>query len=505
MNREDLLAIDVASEIRSLCEAQLRGTWQMPAELVRLAIRSGATKVVVTAGRRRFSVGWENAPIERSTLESLATAFDESVEAASRQQAIAELESSGAEALLWGGGVPGAKLKVDRIASGRRTRLNRIDGHRPRLAVSDDATLKDGVAIQWGCSKLDRRRAVMWLRMACRFADAEVLVNGQPIDRGFVRGLYQVSLGEPLPCTIGLTRRGEEPVLWLLRDGVVAARATVPGYPSFEAAVELGGVVRGVASSSDLRRQVTPFVAELSDRAAWMMIQVAGRSDRLTGPDGQRLVALLLHAARRNLRMHEIRALPLLSSLGGGEQLLSLVRLEALARRRGGRLSAIDRGEDTSDLLVDPGTVIVASSEVRSLLSDVTGIQFQSPPRRRAGLVRRLTDGLKQSARWVSERTRGALRHRVLPAAELTDGERRVLSMLRAVISPRTVEIGDGGRLCRTSSGFVLPRTDPALVAAARLVDDEPAWLYPLALALRIGREQGGALQNRWKSLVARL
>jgi hypothetical protein len=59
--------------------------------------------------------------------------------------------------------------------------------------------------------------------------------------------------------------------------------------------------------------------------------------------------------------------------------------------------------------------------------------------------------------------------------------------------------------LCRTASGFVLPRKDPAVVAAGRLAIDEPGWLYPLVLALQLGEPRSGTLRNRWKSLVDRV
>ena len=36
-------------------------------------------------------------------------------------------------------------------------------------------------------------------------------------------------------------------MLWLLQDGVVSARAGIPGYPPFEATVELGGVAAVIA------------------------------------------------------------------------------------------------------------------------------------------------------------------------------------------------------------------------------------------------------------------
>jgi hypothetical protein len=498
----EFFAIDVASEIRSLCDAQLRGTWQMPAELVRYAIRSGATKVAIASRRRGFTVSWKGGPLRLSTLDSLTVALDDTAKSGVRQQAIADLESSGAEALLWAGGVAGARLHIKSVANGQRVTFSRRAGRPPRLRSSAQPAASDQVALRWGCAKLDRRRAELWLNLACRFAGAEITLNGRPAARGFSGGLYRTRLEQPVPCTIGLTRHGEEPVLWLLREGIVAARAVLPGYPPFEAAVELGSVVTGPAASSDLRRAVVPFVPELCERAVGMMIEVAGRPRRLSGAPGQRLVALLLRAARRDLRAREIRSLPLFATPSGDGKPLSLAQLERMATQGRGRLFAVEPGDDGAGLLADAAATVVASPEVRGLLTELTGIRCHQPPRQRLRWWRRLVDGVRARGRRTVERCRGILAPRAVQEEALTVGERRLLALLRAALSPRTVDLGGGGGLRRTSSGLVLPRFDPAVVATVALVEEDPAWLYPLVLALRLGPPALGSLQQDWRNWV---
>ena len=46
-----LLTIDVESELRKLTQAQLQGPWQLPAELVRAAVRQGAATPSLAATR----------------------------------------------------------------------------------------------------------------------------------------------------------------------------------------------------------------------------------------------------------------------------------------------------------------------------------------------------------------------------------------------------------------------------------------------------------------------
>ena len=498
----EFFAIDVASEIRSLCDAQLRGTWQMPAELVRCAIRSGAAKVSIASRWRGFAVSWRNGPLPLSSLDNLAVALDDTAESGVRQQAIADLESGGAEALLWAGGLAGARLDIESVANGQRITFSRRAGRPPRLRPSTQPAAPDEVVVRWRCSKVDRRRAELWLHMACRFSGAEIILNGRPTLRGFSGGLYRTRLEQPVPCTIGLTRHGEEPVLWLLREGIVAARAVLPGYPPFEAAVELGSVVTGPAASSDLRRAVVPFVPELCERAVGMMIEVAGRPRGLSGAPGQRLVALLLRAARRDLRAREIRSLPLFATPSGNGGPLSLAQLERMATQDGGRLFAVEPGDDGAGLLADAAATVVASPEVRGLLTELTGIRCHQPPRQRLGWWRPLVDGARARGRRAVERCRGTLAPRAVPEEALSVGERQLLALIRAALSPRTVDLGGGGGLRRTSSGLVLPRFDPAVVATVALVEEDPAWLYPLVLALRLGPPALGSLQRDWRNRV---
>lgn len=502
MKTDAFFTIDVDSEIRSLCAAQLRGTWQMPAELVRSAIRFGARVVDVDKNLRGFTVSWRGGPVGIAILKSLEAALDDSVETERRQQAIADLERSGAEALLWAGGAAGAHLNIRSAVDGGHVRLTRRAGRRPSLNSIPKTSPADEVVVRWSCSKIDRRRAAVWLRTACRFSDAEIRVDGRPVARGFSDGMYRTRLEEPVRCTIGLTRHGEEPVLWLLREGIVAGRAVVPGYPPFEAAVELGGVVTGAAGSSELRSAARPYVRHLCERAVDMMIEVAGRPGRISRDKGQRLLSLILQSAKRNFRVEEIRSLPLLPTLSRVNELLPLSRLEAMAGRRAGRLFAVEPGATGSVVPADAASTIVASSEIRSLLTELTGVRFQPPPRRTLSLKRRASTAVRSAVSRTLERVRGIFGSSTVPLDRLSPGEVRLVAMLRAALSPKKVEIGNGKRLRRTASAYVLPRRDPAVVAAVLSVEEDPAWLYPLVLALKLDAPSFGSLRKDWAACV---
>ncbi len=494
----DFLSIDVASELDTLCEAQLRGTWQVPAELVRLALRLGATAVSVEGRGRGIGISWRGPKIGEAPLADLASALDPKRSSSDRQRAIAALESSGMEALLWAAGLRGSRIRV--TSSGGRHHVLYEGRHRrrPRVEGGGGQTATEGVDIEWRCAGLDRRRALRWLAVAARFSRAEVEIDSRPAPRGFAGGLYSVRIEDPLPCRIGLTRHGEDPVLWLLQNGVVSTRASLPGYPPFEAAVELGGCVAPGASGADLRRAVTPFLVEIVDRAVWMMLEVADRLSSMDESHRQRLSLLLLRSARKGIRSREICAVPLVRSCGD-DRLLTVDEIREMAARHGGLLQVLETRDAEGEALVDPRSTLVASSEAREILSELADVRFQTPFRRHRSFGRRLAARLWILGIGLSRRMRGLQPRRRVRETELNPRERRVLGSLREAVAPVELELWEGkGAIAKSSSALVLPLSNPAVEAASQLVTDQPAWIYPALLALDTGERVPDEIRRAW-------
>jgi hypothetical protein len=338
--------------------------------------------------------------------------------------------------------------------------------------------------------------------MATRFVEGTVRVNRRPVPRGFVGGLYHMRLNKPLPCRVGLTRSGEHPVLWLLKDGVVSARAGIPGYPPFEAAVELGGLVPGGASSADLRKAVAPYVNELVDHAVWMMVKVADRSGDMSDRDRFRVTALLLQAARRRLRDEEVRRIPLIPTATGREKRLSLEDIRRLAPRYGHVLAAIDPDAVSGDGLVEPAATLVASSEIRGLLSELTNVRFQAPYRRTHRFTDRIRHGVRRRATDISRRIRGVAGSRPLARDAMREDELSLVAVLHAADPSRNIALCEGRGMVRLSSrGLLLPRENPVAIAGAACVKGDEAWAYLVLLALDAGGTPPKSLRERWRKL----
>ena len=495
---ENILSIDVSSELETLCEAQLRGIWQVPAELVRLALRIGADEVAVDRRRRGFGISWNGPLIDGAVLANLRAALDMNSGPGDRQRAIAAIEGSGMEALLWASGLRGARIRIA-VADGREQWWFECRRRRPCLTKKFSAEGSNAVEIEWRCQGLDRRRAMKWLAIAARFAPARVVVGGNPGPRHFVGGLFHLRVEDPVPCRLGLTRTGDDPVLWLLRDGVVSARATIPGYPPFEAAVELRGFVAQGASSADMRRAVTPYLEELVDRAVWMMVEVSDRLAEMATRDASRICLLLLRAARKGIRAREICRLNLVPNAADGHRRLSVDDIRELAERSGGVLSAVDHGEHVGEGPVDPESTLLASSEIRDLLTELTGVRFQSPTLRESDVPSRVVEGLRALSSRLVRRLRGLFARREVVLEELQPREITTLAALRTALSPAGVYLVEGyGFTGRTARGVVVPRSGPAMAAGAGLVAAEPVWLYPLLLALDTGSDPPDELRESW-------
>ena len=496
---DGFLTIDVSSELETLCEAQLRGTWQVPAELVRLALRIGVANISVQSRRRRFEISWKGPTIDDEVFANLRSALDTSLDSEGRQRAIAAIERSGMEALLWAAGLGGARLQVVCSDHDRRWVFENRNRRRQHRYLGSGSGPPPSVVIQWRCAGLDQRRASRWLAIASRFAPARVFVDGAVLPTGFVGGLYHLQLEEPVACKLGLTRAGDEPVLWLLRDGVVSARASVPGYPPFEAAVELGGLVAPGASAADMRRAVTPFLSELVDRAVWMMVQVSGRLSEMAAGERERLGILLLRAARKGIRTAEICKLPLLEMASDDELCLSVEGIRQLADQRDGVMAAIEASERAAGDFMDPQSTLIASCEVRQLLAKLTEVRFQSPSRRYRSFRRRITDRLRAMAVHLRRRIRGLILHREVPPGDQRPHESEVLEAIRSAMFPNGVRLCEGrGSTGWNAGGVVVPRSHPAIVAGAYLISVDSAWLYPLLIALDMGLDPPEDPRSRW-------
>ncbi|MEE8523183.1 MAG: hypothetical protein V3T72_04570 [Thermoanaerobaculia bacterium] len=520
MNRDvsSLLRIDFEAALAKLAWAQLQGAWEIPAELARLAIAAGAGAVAIDVAPNRLVLRARGARVERRTVSNFASMLDPELEPEDRHRAMVELE--GAQAFVLSAiACSSIKSAVLRIGGDQGMKLEMRAG--AELSVVNPGTVGEDptdLHLEIEGLPLDADKAVRWLSRAGRFAALPVTVNGRRIDLGFKEPLitgradavcrrqlvFGAESGQPspeLPALIAISSRGSAPRLWLLRHGIIATRATIPGHPAFEAAIEMAPGIRdgGRPSPADLRERLGPYLHSILDSAARLIIRLGGDADPMPEPTRARVARLLLEAVRKRLRVAEgsgVRIFTLFHARGR-----ELVSIDEIARRvrveSGGvcTLDAISPDQDPEDFVVPERGVLVLSESERALLGEHLCAVFDTPPARlRPSLSRRLLGRLADGAPILRLR-RGE------PVAEsaLSASERRFLSRLRAALasaaegdaSAVVFFTGDGAAF-RNRDGIVLPRSNPTVRHAVRVVERDSTWLYPAMVSLLEGSRYQG-------------
>ena len=478
MRIEEIFAIDVGAEVATLCSAQLQGPWQLPAEVVRLAIARGASRVEIARCRGGLQLEIDGVAASPDELADLVTILDASAEGVARQNAISRIEGGGGSALMWLCGFPGARLRLSCRSGGRDHRIEVRRGS-AELGGAEAASGPPGSSLRWWCSRRQARRAVAWLRTSLRFVPIPVLVDGRTVDRGFSGGLYRMRLADPLPAEIAVTDSGDAPILWLLEHGVLSARAVVPGFPAFSAAVEMGGIVASGASAAELRTAANPNLPRLIDQAVRMMGLLVDRLPSVEEPVRSRLTTLLLRWAILDERRDQIMALPMVRLNDCSVvRMITPAELGRIAERRGGIISAVDPA--TVGPFGGRGLLVEATAEERSLLAELLGVRFEQ---RSAGsgpweLGMRVHAAVRRG--WA--RLRAIVGPRSLGRHELTSDE--VAFLDAAATAGVEIELTRGSGPARSlGSRTLVGRDRPEVRAAVGAAAEGAEWLYPALLA----------------------
>ena len=533
-----LLTIDVESELRKLTQAQLQGPWQLPAELVRRAIRGGATRIEVELGRTQLSVRSRGGGVPYSVLRELTALLDPRRSPDRRHRALSELERAGALSLLGLVGLEPSFLRIVSPATADSPALGiswRRGGNVELQRFEPPGPTRVEVTVRG--ARLDRARARAWLAEVARHAPVEIEVDGRPLmpaGGGFEDAFSITRIRRPVTATIALPREGELARLYLLQDGLVATHMSVADAPCFEAAVETGTLAEPSASAARLREVIQPLVPAIVEAAIEHMIRVGERGASLATSDRSRLSRLLLHGARRygeqanrgskseqpaagagreaaGFGLKTIARLPLFRGLerDGRERWCDLLALRQSVQDEGGErlLTALFPDQDPTEFASD-GRIFVLDESERALLGELLELGFRQPRRRveaRRGpleLLRELPSLLRGHGLVAALRPGG----RAILDAELAPEERSLLVQLRAQLEGCEIAMCTGsGPVRRIGAGphkLLLPRESARVRSAVIAVGRDPTWVYPALLALLDGRDFPERARKRWKLVV---
>ena len=427
----ELLRIDIEAELRKLTVAQLQGPWQLPAELVRRAVRAGATRVEVLLSRGGCIVRDDGEPLPADQLAELQAMLDPRAAAERRHRALLALEGAGGLALLALAGLGATQIEVRSRSGGKCRQLTWLSRHvHPTLSESADPSGPRGTEVLLRGAELDPARARNWLRDVGRFAPGELRVDGQLVNHGLRSYLacenFSIGARDQPPRLHGhvaVAAHGEQARVWLLHGGVIATHLGLSSVPCFDAVVEIGAAAPLQATAADLRAAVNPHVNALADLGVGLLIHLASRLPDLEQLSTQaRIVTLLLQAVRTRRRLRELMAVPFLPCWtpqspqlprGRPARWLSLADLPSNPLNQSNQITqpnqpnqprneppvvlALYPEQAPDDYALPDAPVLRLDAAERSVLTELFGLRFRAPPPRSdADTLSRLRSGLRQ-------------------------------------------------------------------------------------------------------------
>lgn len=439
-------------------------------------------------------------------LQWVATLLDPSRSNEDRHAALTALEKHGELALLGAAGLNCRRLQVSTQGSNGQTTLTFERGRGPILRqLADSGPFATTITIV--SPQLDRRQIGHWLRSVARFAHIPVLVDGTPVAHGLDDVIARGQLRPPFRGVVAVPRDGETARVWLLEHGVVTGHVTVPEAPAFEAAVELGSEATDL-NPARLRDQVSQSVKELVDQAAALVVEIGPRVRELALADRTQIARFVLEAVHRGVRADQIATVPVFRVAhadGMHWESLQGLRTIAIPDPSGVRvLTSIFPGQRPDRFALGHTPALIADATERSRIAELLGVRFRPPARRETDgtalvLIRRAIDSGRRALTRALARLFHLRSGRVLDDAQLGPPELEFLEHLRTHLVGDSKAGLHGIRLCegagpaRLSSGPLaelrLPRHNPTVLAAVRAVNADPAWVYPVALALLDGHE----------------
>ncbi len=472
------LAIDADAAFEVVAHEQTGGRFQVPAELVRMAVKFGATEVRIGISRREIVIEAPGAVVPGTILEAVGKVMGGG-EGQARLAALELVEEAEASALVWALGLDPRRMGVAVRNGGRTMRLGAGRHRRPEVSVEPSGGM-DAIEIEISGCRFDAARARRWLGIACRFVRIPVVLDGRDQRRDLDSGCFRVRIDQPIPATLALGVGLETPRLWLLRHGVVVSRVSVAGRPAFEAVVELRDVVRGRASASSVREAILPHVGALVTRAVRSTLKVVGRLESIRHDCRRRIRLCLLEAARQGIQRTAVEHAPLLELIEGGRS--RWISLDALRRRPGPPPPVVDR-EVRNGILAGP--CLLLSPAERERVADLSGIVLRAAVRRRVSVRERW----KGAGRRILEGLSFLCGRLIFSRRKPSDEESALIQALEGCCTDRgrpvVVEMWRGaGRPRRWGRRLILPRRGRLTRAAVAALAYDADALYPVTVAL---------------------
>jgi hypothetical protein len=417
----EFLSIDVDAQLRKMSSRSFRSPHEYPVELVRDALRRGATRVDVRIGRRNVVVGDNGATRDSRQVKKLHRLLNPQLPSWERHTALEELSAAGKLGILAAWAPAPSLVQVYSDGSGWSWSAGE-----EATQLADCPTRHNLVVI--------RRRSDGWrkerseLAEACRFSPVKIVLDGK--ECGVHMGLLHDLIAAPVNPIAGVAggmvwipRRGDVCRVHLLEHGVrwktAAFSASKTGFV-FEAAIECAGRLPDEARRN-LRGSALRLYFALVNSYEALPSEMRKRVDEL--------IFSHYRATGDNVIVDRFGAFMRLQD----RRLLSYRDVKQMVTQ--GPVSVLKPGERPQRYCIDAAHTLVLTPRQRDFLAD-EGIPLASPrprPRTPARLRSWLFD-LGARLRKVRGRF-GMASSNILPAEQMEPEENLLLEQLEAMVN----------------------------------------------------------------------
>ena len=217
---EDLLRIDVDSEIRKLARQRFKTVGDYAVELIKYAASCQPMLIDIEATSRHLKLTHDGRDFPMASLKRLIVIFDEGRSAASRHNALVELEKDEGFRLLAAFSVERARVSFSGRVDGRKRGLEFSPS---KGARSFDASRQEDPCIVVKGRARNPRLEKRLIVEACKYSIVPVRLNGERINRGprIEQHLLDVDIRNArLHGTVGLPYKSDLTRIVQLKNGI---------------------------------------------------------------------------------------------------------------------------------------------------------------------------------------------------------------------------------------------------------------------------------------------
>ena len=427
-NGNKLLSIDVSGHLRKLAFHSHRSRHHYPVELVRCALRRGATKITLFINRDKIEIRDNGSGIGKEPLETLTTLMDPERPPAQREDAIHTLQSPIGIGLLSLFSPSPEHILIEDNCHGHSIRIH----FNRQLTVTTNPELPGGTRLEMIRSSTDWEEEIAAVKDYCREVEHEIVINRkrlekEPVIQHPIASTILNSTKYYKKSRISVTQEGDTCNIWLTDQRIPWAMKTSPPIHGFI----FDAVMETQHELSD------PVFKQLSAAAANLYRWMCKRYDEYPESYQERIEALLFKHNRITGDNTLVNCFSPFTVLGA-VYTFNLEEIRAHASSKGIPVLQTRYASRYSHMKGNKAKILVLNPKQIDFLGNHHHLPLRLIiPTKKEGKIRQRLVKIGRLSKEVLRRLHP--RHgRILEFSHLTSSERTFLSILDATLSGRS-------------------------------------------------------------------